>query len=194
MSAAALLPRRRGTAAVAALLALLVTLLVPTAARADAGAEAAFVQRVNQERAAQGLAPLAVADDLVAVARRHSGRMADAADLHHNPALASEVTGWQKVGENVGRGPSVDPIHAAFMASPGHRQNILDGDWTELGVGVVVRDGTVWVTQVFREPEAAPAARARAGTRAGHRPSPGARARAGHDPRHLGRRLPRPRP
>ena len=104
-----------------------------------------------------GLPSLAVADDLVAVARRHSVRMADAADLHHNPDLATEVTGWQKVGENVGRGPRVEPIHDAFMNSPGHRENILDPDWTEIGIGVEVRDGTVWVTEVFREPEAAPA-------------------------------------
>ena len=197
-TAAALLPRRRrGTAAVAALLALLVTLLVPTAARADAGAEASFVQLVNQERAARGLAPLAVADDLVAVARRHSGRMADADDLHHNPSLATEVSDWQKVGENVGRGPSVDPIHTAFMESPGHRANILDGDWTQIGIGVVVRDGTVWVTEVFREPLAATApAPAPAPEPAPHRPRhpPPSPSRPPLPPRPPRPRRPRPRP
>ena len=158
MTAAALLPRRRrASAAVVALLALLVTLLVPTAARADAGMESAFANAVNAERAAHGLAPLAVAGDLVDVARRHSARMGSADDLHHNPNMTSEVSNWQKAGENVGRGPSVDPIHAAFMASPGHRANILDPSWTEMGVGVVVVDGTVWVTQLFRLPMSAPA-------------------------------------
>ncbi len=196
-TAAALLPRRRrGTAAVAALLALLVTLLVPTAARADAGAEASFVQLVNQERAARGLAPLAVADDLVAVARRHSGRMADADDLHHNPSLATEVSDWQKVGENVGRGPSVDPIHTAFMESPGHRANILDGDWTQIGIGVVVRDGTVWVTEVFREPLAAtaPAPAPAPEPAPAQAPAPAPEPAAALPPRRRRPRRPRPRP
>lgn len=163
MSAAALLPRRRPTtAAVAALLALLVALLVPTVARADTSLEAAFADAVNAERAAAGLPALSVAGDLVTVARRHAARMGDSDDLHHNPGMTSEVGNWQKVGENVGRGPSVDPIHAAFMASPGHRANILDPSWTEMGMGVVVRDGTVWVTQLFRLPAAAPAPQAAA--------------------------------
>lgn len=141
----------------ALLLLTLLLALVParSALAADAGAEAQFVSLVNQERAARGLPSLQVASDLVAVARRHSVRMADGSNLHHNPNLAGEVSGWQKVGENVGRGPSVSPIHAAFMDSPGHRANILDPEWVEVGIGVEVRDGTVWVTQVFREPQAA---------------------------------------
>jgi hypothetical protein len=41
---------------------------------------------------------------------------------------------------------------AAFMQSPGHRANILDSDFTEIGIGVVVTSDRIWVTQVFREP------------------------------------------
>lgn len=150
---------RRWTAAtVVALAALVMTVLAPTAARAaDAGAEAAFVAAANRERASAGLPALAVADDLVAVARTHSVRMADGGDLHHNPSLTSDVADWQRVGENVGRGPDVDVIHTAFMASPAHRANILEAGWSEVGVGVEVRDGRVWVTQVFRVPAAGPA-------------------------------------
>lgn len=152
-----LLPRRT-VAAAAALLALLATLLVPSVALADAGAEAAFVAHINRERAAHGLPAVSVAGDLTSVARQWSAQMAGSETLAHNPDLTSQVSGWQKVGENVGKGPEdVDAIHAAFMASPGHRQNILDGAWTEVGVGVQVRDGRIWVTEVFRQPEAAPA-------------------------------------
>lgn len=148
-------PRRR-TGVVVALLALLATLVAPGTARAaDANAEAAFVAAVNQERAAAGLPALAVAEDLVAVARRHAVVMADAEHLHHNPDLAGQVGGWQKVGENVGRGPSVAPIQEAFMASPAHRANVLDPEWTEVGLGVEARDGRLWVVEVFRQPAAA---------------------------------------
>ncbi len=148
--------RRWSAVAVAASIALVVTLLVPPVAlAADAGAEAAFVAAANQERAAAGLPALVVADDLVAVARTQSAAMADGDDLHHNPSLTDDVAGWQRVGENVGRGPDVDVIHSAFMASPAHRDNILEAGWTEIGIGVEVRQGRIWVTQVFRLPAAA---------------------------------------
>lgn len=147
----ALLPRR---SILGVLVLALLGLLVPSAqpAHADAGAESRFVSLVNQERAARGLAAVQVAGDLTSVARRHSQRMADQSNLHHNPNLGGDVSGWQKVGENVGRGPGVDAIHQGFMGSPSHRDNILDADWVQVGVGVVERDGQLWVTEVFRLP------------------------------------------
>lgn len=157
--------RRPRTVAIArdrssfALLVLLLALVLGVSvvpAHASGGEEAEFVALLNQERAAQGLPELPVASDLVAVAREHSQWMADSDTLAHNSELGSDVSGWQKVGENVGRGPSVGSIHDAFMASSGHAANILDRDWTEVGVGVVVVDGRVWVTQVFRQPDATP--------------------------------------
>lgn len=157
MPTAAIWTQRRVTVAtVVGIVAILMALLVPAAARADVDAEAAFVAAANRERAAAGLASLAVAGDLVAVARAHSVRMADGAELHHNASLTSQVADWQRVGENVGRGPDVGVIHTAFMESPAHRANILETGWTEIGVGVEVRDGRVWVTQVFRLPAATP--------------------------------------
>jgi hypothetical protein len=146
--------RHRPLAWVTVLIATLLVTLAPSpeAARADSSLEAEFVAAVNRERASAGLPALSVAGDLTAVARRHSVRMADQNNLHHNPNLGSDVSGWQKVGENVGRGPSVSSIHSAFMSSPGHKRNILDGDWTQVGIGVEVRGSTIWVTEVFRLP------------------------------------------
>ena len=143
-----------------AAVAVIATLLPPVTppATADTGTETAFVEAANRERSAQGRSALSTASDLTSVARAHSRRMADNADLHHNPNLGDDVTGWTKVGENVGRGGSVEAIHAALMASASHRHNLLDADWTETGMGVVVADGTVWVTQLFRKPAAQPAA------------------------------------
>lgn len=121
--------------------------------------EQAFVTRIGAERAAAGLPAYSVADDLVAVARRQAARMATEQRLYHNPSLASEVTGWSAVGENVGVGASVDDIHRAFMASATHREAILSEGFTEIGLGVEVdAEGSLWVVQVFRRPELAPAA------------------------------------
>jgi hypothetical protein len=79
--------------------------------------------------------------------------MAAQTSLYHNPSLTSQVPNWQAVGENVGEGPGVNDIATAFMQSPEHRANILDHDFTQIGVGVSVdRSGIVWVTEDFREP------------------------------------------
>lgn len=140
-----------------AIIALLAALLLPFAVRpADAAvdprAEQRFLELLNTARADAGAARLAVTADLVAVARAHSADMAAQGRLHHNPELATDVDGWQKVGENVGRGPQVDAIHDAFLASDGHRRNMLDRAYTEVGIGVEVVGGRVWVTVVFRDP------------------------------------------
>lgn len=153
MPAAATL--RRATTLVAAIvLALLAAMAVAPAppAFADAGHESQFVAHINQERAAAGLPALSVASDLTSAARAHSAVMGNGTNLHHNPNLGGAVGGWQKIGENVGRGMSVGEIHAAFMASPSHAANVRDPAWTEVGVGVVVVDGRIWVTEMFRLP------------------------------------------
>lgn len=143
-----------------ALLVALVALLVPAGASAavDAGSESAFLTSIDRERAARGLPALRRAADLQAVARRHAARMADRGALYHNPQLGSEVSGWSKLGENVGRGPDAGAVHDSFMASPSHRDNVVSAAFVEVGVGVERRGDVLWVTQVFRVPESQPAA------------------------------------
>lgn len=117
-------------------------------------AEAAFVARVAAERRAQDRGTLTVVEELAGVGRRHAAAMAADNRVYHNPALAEQVKGWQLVGENVGAGSSVDDVHAALMASQRHRDVIFNPRFTEIGVGVVVSNGKLWVSQVFREPTA----------------------------------------
>jgi hypothetical protein len=116
-------------------------------------AEAAFVARIAQERAAHGMPAYETAADLRDVARRHAQRMADDGRHYHNPNLASEVGGWSLLAENVGYGPTVDGLHAAFMASSVHRSAILSAELTQVGIGVVRgADDQLYVVQVFRRP------------------------------------------
>jgi hypothetical protein len=126
----------------------------PTAALASsASLESQFVAKMNAARQAAGLRPYAVYSDLTSVARSHSQQMASQQRLYHNPNLTSDVQNWQAVGENVGEGPTVSDIHTAFMNSPEHRANILDHDFTQVGVGVSVdKNGIIWVTEDFRQP------------------------------------------
>jgi uncharacterized protein YkwD len=137
-------------------LALVVAMLVLGAATArPAGAtttESAVTTKINAARANHGRHRLTTRSDLVAVARGQAQRMAARNTLYHNPSLAQQVRNFRWVGENVGYGPSVSAVHLAFMASPGHKANILDSDYTEVGVGAVWANGRVWIAQVFRQP------------------------------------------
>jgi hypothetical protein len=78
--------------------------------------------------------------------------MAAAGGISHAPRISAGVTqDWQKVGENVGRGPSVDPIMDAFIASPKHFENLMDPAFTKIGVGVVWSGTTLYTTHRFMQ-------------------------------------------
>lgn len=131
--------------------ALLLTLLLPTAAMAGTSAADQFVSLINQERSDRGLAPLRVHVDLVAGAEHQADAIADRGELFHNPDLGSVTTNWRMLGENVGVGPTVSSVHDAFMASDGHKANILNADYSHLGVAVVSQGGQLWVAEVFMD-------------------------------------------
>lgn len=138
------------------MLAVLLAGGLPVSASTDAGAESDLVGRINAERNSRGLPALQVRGDLRDAARRQAVSMADRGQMSHNPSLGSEVCCWRKIGENVGSGPDPGTVHRMMMDSSSHRSNIQDGDFTEIGVGVERRGGTIWVSQVFRQPEGAP--------------------------------------
>lgn len=158
---------RRGRCPGVVVAAVVVVAVLVTAGSVSAepvpAAEDDFVGHIQDERASAGLAgysaAVALVADLVAVARAHAEDMADQNRLHHNSRLPDQVEDWESLGENVGRGATVDDIHRAFMESPSHRAEILSTRSTQVGVGVVERDGVLWVVQVFRNPsKPAPAA------------------------------------
>jgi cysteine-rich secretory family protein len=118
--------------------------------------ESGFLSKANAERTSRGIGALAWSEDLAAVARNHSNEMAQRDELYHNPRLANEVDGWEELGENVGYGNSVPELHDAFMASNVHREAILHGRFTKIGIGTTWRDGVLWVTEVFERPFGSP--------------------------------------
>lgn len=126
--------------------------LVTSPAAATGPGTSNILAAVNASRAAVGRPPLSLRSDLSSVAYNWSLKMAASGTLSHNPSLTSQVTNWRWVGENVGYGPDWLTVENAFMASPAHRANILDSDYTQIGIGVVASGGRVWITQVFRKP------------------------------------------
>ncbi|MGF1339409.1 CAP domain-containing protein [Streptomyces flavovirens] len=120
-------------------------------------AQAAVLSLVNQERAKVGCSPVTAAASLTALAQDFSEDMA-ARDFfgHTDPDGA---TPWDRAdaagvsglgGENIARGQAdAQAVMDAWMASDGHRANILNCDYTTLGVGVHFGPGGPWWTQDF---------------------------------------------
>lgn len=125
----------------------------------NAGLEAQVLTIVNKERAKAGCKALTSNAKLVLAARRHSQFMADTGKHAHDgigdgtPQDRIEKAGyaWRGWGENIAWGyTSAAAVMDGWMNSPGHRANILNCSYTEIGIGVD-RGGVNW-TQDFGIP------------------------------------------
>ncbi len=123
---------------------------VGTAGRVNAH-EASMLYYVNSARKSYGLAALIAVPGTTDVARRWSATMAGSARLYHNPNLVSQVAGagaggWTAMAENVGYASACDvkQLFNAYMASPGHRANILDRSMRYIGIGTYERPMSGW--------------------------------------------------
>lgn len=109
----------------------------------------------NERRVSLGVAPLVRDEALDALAADWAIQLAADGELSHRGELGEDTAvfvgtdGWSVAAENVGRGPSIDVIAAAFVASADHRANIDDPGLTRVGVGVVERGGELWVAVNF---------------------------------------------
>ncbi|MFL5341255.1 MAG: CAP domain-containing protein [Gemmataceae bacterium] len=127
---------------------------------------------VNQQRAANGLAPLTMNSQLTAAAAEQSNSMANLAGVFndYNAAMQHTLIGspaptmqdraalvgydYFTYGENIAYGYS-DPasVMNAWMNSAGHRANILNPSFTQIGIAqAVTADGVVYWTQEFGLP------------------------------------------
>jgi peptidoglycan hydrolase-like protein with peptidoglycan-binding domain len=111
-----------------------------------------FINAINAQRVAHGRARLAVDATMMASAQHWAEQMAKSNSLYHNPHLASSVSNWKYLGENVGVGYSDSSLESAFYASTPHRDNMLDKDFSQIGVAVVIVKGKYWVAEEFRRP------------------------------------------
>lgn len=123
---------------------------------------------VNGQRAKVGCAALIANDKLVAAARGHSQDMADNDFFSHtgsngsSPGDRIEAQGynWSTWGENIAAGYTTPAnVMDGWMNSSGHRANILNCNFTEIGIGYIYNGndtGSVnyrhYWTQVFGRP------------------------------------------
>lgn len=113
--------------------------------------EKAMKRLITRARRSRDLGAVRLDPELSRVARKHTADMIDGGGLFHQPAeqLATRVTRWLKLGENVGAGDSIRELHSAFMKSTTHRANILKPAFRHIGVGVSNHAGEKWITVVF---------------------------------------------
>lgn len=94
---------------------------------------------------------------LAEAAAQHSGDMSKAGRLNHTGTDGSTAGdrikhngySWRSYGENIAQGyDSAEAALQGWIASPGHCQNLMKADFTEIGVA---EDKRFW-TQVFARP------------------------------------------
>ncbi|MEU5882484.1 CAP domain-containing protein [Spirillospora sp. NPDC047279] len=116
------------------------------------------VSLTNAERARKGCGPVTIDSRLQTAAQRHSADMVARDYFSHSspdgkgPGDRITAAGyrWSTYGENIAAGqPTPASVVSAWMNSSGHRANILNCSFKNIGVGLARKGGTPYWTQVF---------------------------------------------
>lgn len=121
--------------------------------------EQEVIELTNEQRSQRGLAPLEIDEDTSGVARTKSADMRDQGYFSHNsPTYGSPFdmlshygVSYRGAGENIAAGQQTpEQVVNSWMNSDGHRANILNENFTHIGVGHVEGGsyGHYW-TQLF---------------------------------------------
>ena len=115
------------------------------------------VELVNAERAKEGLSPLAI-DTNVQAAAMVRAQECEQLFSHTRPdgssfatALKEQNVSYRRAGENIAWGQKTpEVVMNAWMNSSGHRANIMNPNFTTIGVGYYVNaNGTPYWCQLF---------------------------------------------
>ncbi|WP_405481759.1 CAP domain-containing protein [Streptomyces sp. NBC_00009] len=128
----------------------------PATTAPASGYAARVLALVNNERSKAGCSPLTMNAKLTKAAQDHSQDMASHRNMSHTGSDGSSpddrITragySWSSYGENVAYGYSTpEKVMAGWMSSPGHKRNILDCSFKEIGIGLA-QPNSYW-TQDF---------------------------------------------
>jgi hypothetical protein len=123
----------------------------PAGAQDTAAFAAEVLTLVNKERQAVGLAPLTRAVELDRCAQKYAQYMGEAGFFSHNgpdgstPASRIKAEGYSGTtwGENIAAGQRTpQAVMTAWMNSSGHRANILNSSFKEIGIGCAAVSGS----------------------------------------------------
>lgn len=124
--------------------------------------EKEILELTNAGRKESQLLPLRVNATLMKCARLHSANMAKQKKMAHEldgkspfDRLRDIGYKYRRAGENVayGDGPvTVKEIFDGWMNSEGHRKNILNKGFVEIGLGAAASGDAKYYTQLFGQP------------------------------------------
>jgi len=109
--------------------------------------EQEMINRHNTTRGDQGVAGLTANSQLNQIAQQQANYMADIGQYQHEDAGGGHVSDrataagytWTSIGENVGTDMEAQALFDGWMNSEGHRNNILNAGFNEIGVGQATR-------------------------------------------------------
>lgn len=124
--------------------------------------EQRFLELVNEYRHANGVDPLVSSEALSTTAAHHSEDMATYGFFSHETEESSyypegsnyvDRMAWEGhptngyIAENIARGQATaEEVFEAWRSYPGHDANMLDGNYTTIGIGHVA---PYWTTDFF---------------------------------------------
>jgi uncharacterized YkwD family protein len=120
----------------------------------------AVLQLVNAERSKQGLSSLTLSSKLTAVANEKARDMAKNNYFSHtSPTYGSPFDMMQRfgirysaAGENIAFGQqTAQDVMNAWMQSSGHRANILNPNFEQIGIGYYKKNNPYWVQQFIAD-------------------------------------------
>lgn len=120
-------------------------------------AEQYLFAAANQDRTANQLPPLALSGRLALAARAHAFEMVKHGTISHQfhgEADLATRTGeagarFSLITENVAEAPDASKIEDLWMASPGHRANLLDAKVDSVGIAVILDRGEYYAVEDF---------------------------------------------
>jgi len=130
----------------------------PTSTAGTVAAEKTAFDLLNADRVKNGLKPLKLNSQLSALGGNYAQDMINRNFFaHENPEGQTPFDRMQKAGisyvtagENIAINSNVNTAEVAFMNSSGHRDNILNTTYTEVGIGVRYdATGSAHVVQEF---------------------------------------------
>lgn len=144
---------------VAVTLCLLASAGAQSAAEFDSVAEAQIFAELNQARVQEGAPALRLDPKLTEAARKHSALMAQKEKLSHQfagePVLSDRLRTagvyFTQSAENAGVNSDLANITAMFLASPGHRANMLNPVYNSVGIGIMRSGRSYWITEDFAQ-------------------------------------------
>lgn len=125
--------------------------------------ERKMINQVNSERSKKGLSPYKVDKELSKIARIKARDMVKNNYFsHYSPTYGSPFEmmdhfgiEYLRAGENLAGNQSVNKAHNSLMNSKGHRENILNKNFTRIGVGIKSSDkyGYIFVQMFISKPQ-----------------------------------------